>query len=233
MNAASQLIQLSSGKTGSRPAQTGTVSPGNPDPTKPAKDDTMDVLLNGVKVGTTAGLPAAQTTLSGLAAALQSLVSALPGLGNASVSVIGSASTTTWLVAAAGTVNPSDVLTFNDGGTGIATKLGFAGLKGNVQEYALGGKAVLAQALPGASQVAGGDGTWDPAGDASGVTTGLIGDPNLNTGIYALLDVDLFNIVCIPTTMSLPDTNAAAVASAAEQLCTQRRAMYILDPPQK
>jgi phage tail sheath protein FI len=233
VNAASQLIQLSGGKTGSRPAQTGTVSPGNPDPTKPAAGDTMDVLLNGVKVGTTAGLPVAQTTLSGLAAALQSLISALPGLGNATVSVIGSVSTKTWLVAEAGTANPSDVLTFSDSGTGIATKLGFAGLTGNVQEYALGGNAVLAQALPGGAQQAGSDGAWDPVNDPTGVTSGLIGDPNLKTGMYALLDVDLFNIVCIPATMSLPDTNASAVASAAEQLCTQRRAMYLLDPPQK
>jgi phage tail sheath protein FI len=233
VNAASQLIQLSAGKTGSRPAQTGTVSPAAPDPTKPAAGDTMDVLLNGAKVGTTAGLAAAQTTLSGLSSALQSLISALPGLGNASVSVTGSASTTTWLVASAGTTNPADVLTFADGGAGIATKLGLAGLKGNVQEYALGGKAVLAQALPGAAQVAGSDGTWDPVNDPAGVTSGLIGDPNLKTGMYALLDVDLFNILCIPATMSLPDTNASAVASAAEQLCTLRRAMYILDPPQK
>ena len=235
VNAASRLLQLSGGTTGKRPAQTGTVSPANPDPTKPAKDDTMDVLLNGTKVGTTAGLPAAQTTLSGLASALQSLISALPGLGSAKVNVIGSASSTTWLVAAAGTANPSDVLTFNDAGSGLATKLGFAGLKGNVQAYELGGKASLAQALPGspAAQQAGSDGAWDPAGDAAGVTSGLIGDPNLKTGLYALLDVDLFNILCVPATMNLLDTNASAVASAATQLCSQRRAMYILDPPQK
>jgi len=50
--------------------------------------------------------------------------------------------------------------------------------------------------------------------------------------MYALLDVDLFNILCIPATMKLSDTDAALVAADAEKLCSDRRAMYILDVPQ-
>ena len=64
------------------------------------------------------------------------------------------------------------------------------------------------------------------------MTAGLIGDPVAKSGMYALLDVDLFNILCLPATMNLPDTNAAQVAANATALCTQRRAFYILDVPQ-
>ncbi|HEY6233521.1 MAG TPA: phage tail sheath C-terminal domain-containing protein, partial [Candidatus Elarobacter sp.] len=77
----------------------------------------------------------------------------------------------------------------------------------------------------------GSDGTWDPVNDGAGITGGLLGDQNAKSGLYALLDVDLFNILCIPATMNLPDTDAAQVASQAEALCTARRAMYILDVP--
>jgi phage tail sheath protein FI len=231
VNAGSQLVTLTeaSGSTGKRPAMTGSLSKGNPDPTAPAKNDTLDVTLGGNKF-TTAGLPAAQTTLAGLAAALQSLIQAADkSLAKATVSVIGSASTVTWLVADAGTNNPADVLTL--GGT-IATKLNFDPAKQNVQQYALGGAAVAAQALPGGTQQPGSDGTWDPANDAAGVAGGIIGDQNLKTGMQALRDVDLFNILCLPVTANLADTQAAAVATAAEGLCTDRRAMYILDVPQ-
>jgi phage tail sheath protein FI len=234
VNAGSNLITLKalSGSTGKRPAMTGSLSKGNPDPKAPAKDDTMDVTLGANKF-TTKGLPDAQTTLSGLAVVLQDLIrNADPNksLANATVSVIGSALTTTWLVAKAGTGNPADFLKLEGA---IATKLGFdVAAKQSVQQYALCGAAAQAQALPGPNQQQGSDGTWDPAGDAGGVGAGIIGDPNQKTGIWALLDVDLFNILCLPVTAYLPDTNAAAVATAAEQLCSDRRAMYILDIPQ-
>jgi phage tail sheath protein FI len=235
VTAGSQLIGLTeaSGSTGKRPAQTGTVSAASPDPTSVAKSDTMDVSLNGTKLGTTAGLPAAQTTLAGLAAALQTLIAGVdPKLSGATVSVVGSASTKTWLVVKAGTGAPADFIGLGDGGSGIATKLGFAAKGQNVQQYVLGGGVVQAQGLPGASAQPGTDGTWDASTDAAGMTGGLIGDPNLKTGIYALLDVDLFNILCIPATMNLPDPNAAAVSAKAVQLGTQRRAMYVIDAPQ-
>ncbi len=230
----SQLITLTEagGSTGKRPAMTGSVSQGNPDPKAPAAGDTMDVTLGGIKF-TTAGLPLAQTTLSGLAGALQSIIQTADpknSLANATVSVIGSASTTTWLLIEAGTTNPGDILTL---GGPLATKLGFAAPKQNVQHYALGAAAAAgAQALPGGSQQAGSDGTWDPAGDAGGIATGIIGDPVAKTGLNALVNVDLFNILCLPVTANLPDTQAGSIATAAEQLCTARRAMYLTDAPQ-
>src|ERR1051326_2291851 len=112
VNAGSSLISLTeaAGSTAKRPAMTGSLTKRNPDPAAPAKNDTMDVTLGGNKF-TTAGLPDAQTTLAGLAAALQSLIrSEERSLANATVSVIGSASSTAWLVAEAGTSNPADIL---------------------------------------------------------------------------------------------------------------------------
>ena len=234
VNAGSQLIQLTeaASSSGKRPAQTGSISKANPDPTSIAVGDTMDVSLGTTKVGTTKGLAAAQTTLSGVASALQSLLRGLDQnpLPNATVSVVGNPSATAWLVARAGTGVASDSLLL--GGPGLASKLGFAAAGENVQQYALGGDATQAQGLPGASKIAGSDGTWDGSADAAGIVGGLTGDENTKSGLWALKDVDLFNILCIPATMNLDDVSASAVASEATSLCNERRAMYLLDPPQ-
>jgi hypothetical protein len=167
-----------------------------------------------------------------LASTLQSQIRGVdPSVSNATVNVVGSASTEVFLQIKPGTMNPSDFLTLTDVTGGLATALG---LTSNVQQYALGsGTAAGAQALPGGVASPGSNGTWDPAGDAAGVAQGLIGDQLLKTGMYALLDADLFNILCIPVTALLPDTDAAQVATNATFLCTQRRAFYILDPPQE
>jgi hypothetical protein len=64
---------------------------------------------------------------------------------------------------------------------------------------------------------------------------GLSGNPALKTGMFALVDVDIFNILCIPATTRFPagtDTSAFQVATNAISLCQSRRAFYILDPPQ-
>jgi phage tail sheath protein FI len=57
-----------------------------------------------------------------------------------------------------------------------------------------------------------------------------LGDKNLKTGIYALENADIFNILCIP-----PDTRGgdvpAEVLSRAASYCVTRRAMVIVDSP--
>ncbi|MDR3415526.1 MAG: phage tail sheath subtilisin-like domain-containing protein [Nevskia sp.] len=244
VNAASQLITLSeaSGSSGKRPAQTGTASKAitSIGALGLAAGDTLNVSLGATSLGSIAGLTTVPTTLAALASTLQTALRGLQSGGkaalpNATVSVAGSASTQAYLVVKSGTASPADYLVISDAAPGgLATKLGFAANTGaqNVQQYALGGAAAQAQALPGANQLQGSDGTWDPSGDASGVALGLIGDPNAKTGMYALLDVDLFNILCIPATMNLPDLQTAQVAADATALCTQRRAMYVLDVPQ-
>jgi hypothetical protein len=57
----------------------------------------------------------------------------------------------------------------------------------------------------------------------------LQGDPSQRTGIYALKDVDIFNILCIPPDIG-QDIESTAFQAAAE-FCVERRAMLIVDSP--
>jgi uncharacterized protein len=64
-----------------------------------------------------------------------------------------------------------------------------------------------------------------------GSATDIVGSQSAKTGIYALLDTDLFNILSIPETFDMSDLQASAVIPAAVDLCEQRRAFYIVDAP--
>lgn len=57
-----------------------------------------------------------------------------------------------------------------------------------------------------------------------------LGDRELETGLHALRRVDLFNLLCIPPDLPQGDT-APAVYQAGLQLCVQRRAILLVDPP--
>jgi phage tail sheath protein FI len=106
-----------------------------------------------------------------------------------------------------------------------AGDLGFPGAATagtNVQGYALG------IGTTDGAQVAGAKGA---DGDVPGAAD-YLGSQSAKTGIYALRDVDLFNILCIPGTAALPDPDAAAVIGAAIALCTEERAFMVVDPPQ-
>jgi phage tail sheath protein FI len=250
VNAGSQLIRLDTTTGASaRPARTGTVSGplGDVATLGLTKTDAADVSLNGTALGTTDALgDALPTTLEAVAQKLQSLVRALKKdgvapLANATVGIVRLSPTQQYLVVKAGTTNPADVVALSNTSEGLASRLAFAADGKNVQQYALGAKsAVQDQFLPldptanppARAQQAGSDGSADPSGDAAGLAGGLIGDPVAKSGMYALLDVDLFNILCIPATMNLPDAEAAAVATDAISLCKTRRAMYLLDVPQ-
>ncbi|MBS0466381.1 MAG: phage tail sheath subtilisin-like domain-containing protein [Proteobacteria bacterium] len=59
----------------------------------------------------------------------------------------------------------------------------------------------------------------------------IVGSASGKTGIYALLDTDLFNILSIPETFDMTDLQAAAVVPAAVDLCEKRRAFYVVDAP--
>jgi len=59
----------------------------------------------------------------------------------------------------------------------------------------------------------------------------LVGSPLAKTGMQALLDTDLFNLLVIPETFDMTDAQAAAVIASAADLCENRRAFYILDAP--
>jgi len=57
-----------------------------------------------------------------------------------------------------------------------------------------------------------------------------LGDIELESGLHALRRLDLFNLLCIPPDLPQGDT-APAVYQAALQLCVERRAMLLVDPP--
>lgn len=100
-------------------------------------------------------------------------------------------------------------LTF--GGADVATLgLSGAGSLANDSLYRLGGGA---------------DGTM-PVAD-----TTLIGDAATKTGLYALEDVDLFNILCIPRAADLSGTAMRAVYSEAIGYAERRRAFALIDIP--
>jgi hypothetical protein len=58
-----------------------------------------------------------------------------------------------------------------------------------------------------------------------------LGSPNAKTGIYALEDTDLFNLLCIPADIREEDTHKEVYAEALKY-CDKRRAFLIVDPPQ-
>ncbi len=67
--------------------------------------------------------------------------------------------------------------------------------------------------------------------DSGGLTsTALLGTQLAKTGMYALEDVDLFNILCIPAAVELNTaTDTRAVYSEAETYCESKRAFLIVD----
>jgi phage tail sheath protein FI len=111
----------------------------------------------------------------------------------------------------------------------VGTTISSAGLDGaasvNVQQYVLGStNNVEAQG----AGTPGNDGTLPNATDLEGVR-----DPD-KSGMYALEDVDLFNILCLPRAAQLYETDPnqmSSVISAAETYCTERRAFLIVDLP--
>ena len=104
---------------------------------------------------------------------------------------------------------------------GTATAIGFDGTAfTNVAAY---GPAVNVTAI---GQVA--PPTLGVDGTAPTNASTIIGSQGQKTGIYALENVDLFNLLVLPDTLA---TDQIAVGSAATAYCEQRRAMLLVDPP--
>ena len=186
--------------------------------------DVLNVDLNAggaVPVFLTAPIP---TTMPGFAAYLQGLLRTV--LANATVTVLGTVSPDSYFQVKAGTVDPADFILFSGP---VAVALGLDAAAGsNVQQYQLGAAAAArAQLLPlpGPTAQPGLDGNLPGALE-------LIGSEAGRTGLFALAPVDTFNILCVPDTMLLPDTDAAQVIAATEAWCERRRAFFIVDVPQ-
>jgi phage tail sheath protein FI len=62
------------------------------------------------------------------------------------------------------------------------------------------------------------------------VTDNYLGSQTLKTGMYALEDADIFNLLCIPPYTAETDV-AASVWTQAATYCEQRRAMVLVDAP--
>jgi Bacteriophage tail sheath protein len=141
-----------------------------------------------------------------------------PATAQATVQLYG-----TFLNVVASASTPNAAITF---GNTVATtiKLAGAGSAANVQEYSLGTGTTFG-AQSGASP--GADGT--PPSSALQIE----GDEAKKSGIYALLDVDLFNLLVIPRTTQLPDADAKDLIAKAVALCEARRAFFIVDPNPK
>jgi len=94
---------------------------------------------------------------------------------------------------------------------------------------------VLPMVPPASGAMAIGSGGND--GDYLAALT-YIGDPDKKTGLYMLEHVPIFNLMCIPPDQRIfPEVPLAmqdldpAVRQAAASYCTDRRAIYIADPP--
>ena len=181
----------------------------------------------------TAKFGAKPTTLAAARGMLESAIRAAaadkPAFSGATVTVLGNK-----LLVLAGSGSPSATIIFAASGTDTKTagelKLtGATGATVNVQTYKLG----LTAAVGGTAQLAGVEGKDGAPPDAAA----LIGDENAKTGLFALADVDLFNILCIPRAAIVSGANAltavqaATVIAAATQYCARRRAFFVADTP--
>jgi hypothetical protein len=103
----------------------------------------------------------------------------------------------------------------NTGGDTTAQEIGLSNAVVNVAAYVLSGPTVQAQEAEG---TAGNDGTAPDVTD-------FVGDQPKKKGLYALENVDLFNILCIP------GQSDVTLLSDAMTYCEHRRALYIVDVP--
>jgi len=244
VNAGSKRIQLSTPGAG-RPAATGTLSGALPvAPAIPADKSTCSVAVSGGS-GKTATLNfqgATVTDYPGLRAFLEAAIRAAdpndPNLAGATVQLAGAGTTlnpyTFRVLAGRGSnYSPASTLTFTETGAAL-DKLASSCLllvggsntaTVNVQQYALGGSAAGAQKV------------ITTTGFGTGADGGAIDDAALRgvaankTGIYALDDADLFNILCIPAAAKLGASQMQGVVSAAIAYCDLRRAFMIVDIP--
>ncbi|MCA8978333.1 MAG: phage tail sheath family protein [Planctomycetes bacterium] len=221
----STLIRLSNvaANTDRRPLQSGTASARSstwPDLAAMTSTEVIQVQPSGSTGSYTCSIdmsPIARA--SALAAALQvELRKIVPtgtdsfDLGRATVSLVGDAASEQFLLVRYGT--DGDSIALSDSGT--STLMAALGLDAgtNSRRYVVGGGTT------------GVDGDLPNGADITG------SDNAPRTGIYALRDVDLFNILSIPDTMRLGDTEAGVVFAAATALAEEERAFYVLDVPQ-
>jgi phage tail sheath protein FI len=238
-NTGSAIIKIDETDTDNAPAANGTLSGEHGDPaavTLTGANPAVDLTINGTTA--TATFSSSETypasfSLNKLALLFENAIrSAAPTnklFSGAKVEVQGKR-----LHITAGTGAPKSIVSIaKHGGDTTADELLLtAGASNNLQEYVLGDAGIANTAQmnnqDGANEE-GNDGTV-PGG------TALLGTLNDKTGLYALEDVDLFNILCIPRTgMMISDesekTAADSVMQVAIAYCESKRAFFIMDTP--
>jgi phage tail sheath protein FI len=211
-----------------RPAQNGTAS-GELDLGALTLTETMKTTVT-LKSGSVTlltqsiGLGWVPTTLAQLAAALQAQLRAIdptnPRLKGLTVKAVGNR-----LVVLTSADSGDTVLTFADG-TGETLGAALQLNQANVQWYSLGAPVSLGAQHAGNP---GDDGT--PAATAAE----LLGSEAAKTGLYALENTDLFNLLCIPEMAKLAKpgnlTAYTQVLSEAMAYAERRRAFMLVDAP--
>lgn len=120
--------------------------------------------------------------------------------------------------------SPGTVVSVNDNGSDLAQRLSLrvADARANVEQYA----AVNAAPIGFQDSATLGDDGAPPT------ATELRGNRGARSGFYALDNITAFNMLAIPEASDLGSTaNLAAVMSAANTYCTEKRAMLFIDPP--
>ncbi|NEQ29961.1 MAG: phage tail sheath family protein [Leptolyngbya sp. SIO4C5] len=194
-----------------------------------AVGDSIDIAFGG-GAATTATLAAGANTLAAIAAALETAIRSADAAASFTAARVATYEVGPGrLVILSGTAAESVAVTAPVIDSSTVTELGLDTAVANVQRYALGAGGAIASTAQGMGTV-GADGNL-PDGLA------LIGNSAAKTGMNALRDVDLFNILCIPRTAmtagaeSLSATDAFAVLAAARDFCEERRAFLLIDTP--
>jgi phage tail sheath protein FI len=149
------------------------------------------------------------------AAAAEATEANRPLLADATVQLVGNRFRVLLGRSGAG-IQPDATVTFTDPGGSTAA--------GDLHLSTAAGAVVTPQQIP----LTGGD-----DGDLPSVAS-LRGSRNAKTGIYALEDIGLFNILCVPRAAEIGATDAPGMRSfyaEAEAYCEERRAFLIVDIP--
>lgn len=185
-------------------------------------DGTTSSVFDNVAVTLAVGAQPLTAVAAALEAGIRAASPANPAFAGAAVRLIGNR----LLVTAGGSTARNTVVFANAGGGSTFAadaKLFGAGATANLQEY-LFGVAAIASTAQAAGGIAGNDGAL-PTGAQ------LIGNLASKTGLYALEDADIFNLLCIPRAAGLNAANMQAVVTAAEVYCETRRAFLLVDTP--
>jgi len=244
VNSQSTLIQLerqSSAGDLTRPAETGTMGV---DASAGTGTDAVGTIVDGAPFQVTVTTPTGPVvTGQGAAFALSAPLSNLEGVAaalQAALRAAGVAMTPQQRLLTGATVEarnnrlriragqtgtPAVITLAEDGATTVAN-LGLSGpgVFHNVQQYHLGGAALGFQD----AVTTGADPSFPAEAPDASALEGVRAD---KSGLYALEEVDLFNILCLPRAADLT-SGMASVYTAAANYCEERRAFLIVDLPE-